>query len=124
MFTKPGMAQASKGGEERRFHSHSRSKIAFRLVPLFSFLSHCLFRPATRFPAPDALCAMSNYAFARSPHPHFSTSRQVESPSIWKSVKDDEMRPSITPELAPLPSAKAGELAAKFDIVTGYTPAA
>ena len=49
---------------------------------------------------------------------------QNEKDGIWKSVKDDAARASITPEFAPIAGAKAGELAAKFDIVMGYTPAA
>ncbi len=76
----------------------------------------------------------------RTPHIHFAVKmkgrekwttqcyvkglEQNEKDGIWKSVKDDAMRASITPEFAPLPGAKAGELAAKFDIVMGYTPAA
>lgn len=43
---------------------------------------------------------------------------------IWKGMKDDAARALITPEFAPIPGAKAGELAAKFDIVPGFTPAA
>ena len=47
-----------------------------------------------------------------------------EKDGIWKSVKDDAARASITPEFAPMPGAKAGELAAKFDVVMGFTPTA
>jgi protocatechuate 3,4-dioxygenase beta subunit len=41
---------------------------------------------------------------------------------IWKSVKDDALRESITVDFAPLKSARAGELAAHFDLVMGFTP--
>ena len=41
---------------------------------------------------------------------------------IWKSVKDDAQRESITVDFAPLKSARAGELAAHFDLVMGFTP--
>ena len=47
-----------------------------------------------------------------------------EKDGIWKSIKDEAVRASITPEFAPMPGAKAGELAAKFDVVMGFTPAA
>ena len=47
-----------------------------------------------------------------------------EKDGIWKSVKDDAARALITPEFVPMPGSKAGELAAKFDIVLGFTPAA
>lgn len=49
---------------------------------------------------------------------------QNEKDGIWRSVKDEKLRDAITPEFAPLPGAKAGELTAKFDIVPGITPKA
>ncbi len=74
----------------------------------------------------------------RTPHIHFAVKMKGrekwttqcyikghamnEKDGLWKSVKDPVMRDSITPEFAPMPGAKAGELAAKFDIVMGYTP--
>ncbi|HWB04917.1 MAG TPA: protocatechuate 3,4-dioxygenase [Verrucomicrobiales bacterium] len=45
-----------------------------------------------------------------------------EKDGIWKSIKDQKARESVTVDFAPLPGAKAGELSAKFDIVLGYTP--
>ncbi|HEX2747303.1 MAG TPA: protocatechuate 3,4-dioxygenase [Verrucomicrobiales bacterium] len=45
-----------------------------------------------------------------------------EKDGIWRSIKDPKARESVTVDFAPLPGAKAGELAAKFDIVLGYTP--
>ena len=41
---------------------------------------------------------------------------------IWRSIKDGKARESCTVDFAPLPGAKAGELAAKIDIVLGFTP--
>ena len=45
-----------------------------------------------------------------------------EKDGIWKSVKDEKARAAITIDFAPLKGAKAGELAAKFDVVLGFTP--
>jgi len=45
-----------------------------------------------------------------------------EKDGIWRSMKDEKQRDSVTVDFASLPGAKAGELAAKFDIVMGYTP--
>jgi protocatechuate 3,4-dioxygenase, beta subunit len=47
-----------------------------------------------------------------------------EKDGIWKNLKAGPVRDSVTVDFAPLPEAKAGELAAKFDIVLGMTPAA
>ncbi len=47
-----------------------------------------------------------------------------ERDGIWRSVKDEAQRAAITVDFAPLKDAKAGELAARFDIVMGFTPAA
>lgn len=75
----------------------------------------------------------------RSPHIHYKVKRggkellvtQLyikghagnEKDGIWKSLKANE-RAAVTMEFAPLKDAKAGELAAKFDLVIGVTPAA
>ena len=45
-----------------------------------------------------------------------------EKDGVWKSVKDEKARAAITIDFAPLKGAKAGELAAKFDVVLGFTP--
>lgn len=42
---------------------------------------------------------------------------------IWKSVKDDKQRESITVDFAKVKGSKIGELAAHFVIVLGVTPA-
>ena len=41
---------------------------------------------------------------------------------IWKNIADEKARENCTVDFAPLPGAKAGELAAKFEIVLGFTP--
>jgi protocatechuate 3,4-dioxygenase beta subunit len=45
-----------------------------------------------------------------------------ERDGIWRSIRDDQQRESVTVDFTPLAGAKAGELAAKFDIVLGQTP--
>jgi protocatechuate 3,4-dioxygenase beta subunit len=45
-----------------------------------------------------------------------------ETDSIWKSVQNPRQRAAITVPFTPLRGAKAGELAAKFDLVLGVTP--
>lgn len=47
-----------------------------------------------------------------------------EKDGIWRSVKDDAQRAALTVDFAPLKDAKAGELAARFDLVMGFTPEA
>jgi protocatechuate 3,4-dioxygenase, beta subunit len=41
---------------------------------------------------------------------------------IWSRIKDEKQRDAVTVDFAPLADAKAGELAATFDIVMGHTP--
>jgi len=45
-----------------------------------------------------------------------------EKDGVWKGIKDEKQREAVTVDFTALPSARAGELAAKFDIVMGYTP--
>ena len=47
-----------------------------------------------------------------------------EKDGVWRGIRDEKQRESVTVDFAPLKDAKAGELAARFDIVMGYTPAA
>jgi len=47
-----------------------------------------------------------------------------ERDGLWRSVRDEKAREAITVDFAPMPGAKAGELAAVFDIVLGVTPEA
>ncbi|HAM71291.1 MAG TPA: intradiol ring-cleavage dioxygenase [Verrucomicrobiales bacterium] len=46
-----------------------------------------------------------------------------EKDGIWKEIGDERKRNSVTVDFLPLKGAKAGELAAKFDVVIGFTPA-
>ncbi len=46
-----------------------------------------------------------------------------EKDMIWKSVKDDKQRAAITVDFTPVKASKIGELAARFDLVMGFTPA-
>lgn len=46
-----------------------------------------------------------------------------EKDGIWKSL-DQKGRAAVTVPFTPIPSSKAGEVAAKWDIVMGYTPTA
>ncbi|MFM1768604.1 MAG: hypothetical protein RJA22_1133 [Verrucomicrobiota bacterium] len=41
---------------------------------------------------------------------------------LWKNLKDPKAQAAVTQEFAPLKGARAGELAARFDIVLGVTP--
>lgn len=45
-----------------------------------------------------------------------------ERDGIWRGVKDEAKRAAITVDFAPLKDARAGELAARFDLVMGFTP--
>jgi protocatechuate 3,4-dioxygenase, beta subunit len=45
-----------------------------------------------------------------------------EKDGIWKNIRDEKQRDAVTVDFNPLPNAKAGELAAHFDVVMGYTP--
>ena len=46
-----------------------------------------------------------------------------EKDMIWKSVKDEKQRAAITVDFTPVKGSTIGELAARFDVVTGFTPA-
>ena len=41
---------------------------------------------------------------------------------VWKGVKEEKQRDSVTIEFAKMKGSKIGELAAKFDVVIGLTP--
>jgi protocatechuate 3,4-dioxygenase beta subunit len=47
-----------------------------------------------------------------------------ERDGVLRGIRDEKQRESVIVDFAPLKGAKAGELAAKFDIIMGYTPAA
>ena len=76
----------------------------------------------------------------RTPHIHYKVKRAGkellttqcyvkghpgnEKDGIWRNMKDEKQREAVTVDFTPLKGAKAGELAAKFDIVLGVTPEA
>ncbi|MEY2880947.1 MAG: hypothetical protein RLZZ15_3327 [Verrucomicrobiota bacterium] len=41
---------------------------------------------------------------------------------VWKGIRDEKQRESVTLDFAPLSGSKAGELAARWDLVLGLTP--
>jgi protocatechuate 3,4-dioxygenase beta subunit len=45
-----------------------------------------------------------------------------ERDGIYRSLKDPKVRDSVTIDFAPVANSRIGELAAKFDIVLGFTP--
>jgi protocatechuate 3,4-dioxygenase beta subunit len=49
---------------------------------------------------------------------------QNEKDGIYKEIKDPKARASVTVDFAPIKASRIGELAAKFDIVMGFTPEA
>ena len=76
----------------------------------------------------------------RTPHIHFAIKmkgrdkwttqcyikgeKQNDTDGVLRGIKDDTQRASVIVDVLPLPDVKTGELAARFDIVMGYTPAA
>ncbi len=74
----------------------------------------------------------------RAPHIHYKVKRRGKDllttqcyikghpgnagDGVWKGIKDAKARDSVTIDFAPLKGAKAGELAARFDVVLGLTP--
>ena len=46
-----------------------------------------------------------------------------ERDALWRGIRDAKARDALTVDFAPLPGSRAGELAARFDIVMGFTPA-
>jgi protocatechuate 3,4-dioxygenase beta subunit len=76
----------------------------------------------------------------RTPHVHFAIKMKGrkelitqcyikghpgnEKDGIWKGIKDEKARNSVTIPFEPMPGSRMGELAARFDIVMGLTPEA
>jgi protocatechuate 3,4-dioxygenase beta subunit len=74
----------------------------------------------------------------RAPHIHFAVKTRGRDPFttqcyikghpgnprdfVWRAVRDEKQRDAVTIDFAPLAGGKAGELAARFDIVLGFTP--
>src|SRR5712692_5153715 len=49
---------------------------------------------------------------------------QNERDGIYREIKDPKAREAVTVDFAPVAGTRIGELAARFDIVPGFTPAA
>ena len=49
---------------------------------------------------------------------------QNERDGVYSEIKDPRQRAAVTVDFAPITGSRTGELAAKFDIVMGFTPAA
>ena len=76
----------------------------------------------------------------RTPHIHYKIKRSGkellttqcyikghpgnEKDGIWKGIRDEKARDSVTVPFVPLPGSRIGELTAKFDVVMGVTPEA
>lgn len=76
----------------------------------------------------------------RTPHVHFKIKRsgkellttqcyiagekQNETDGVLRGIRDEKARQSVIVPFTPMPGSKAGELAAKFDVVLGFTPEA
>jgi len=75
----------------------------------------------------------------RTPHVHFALKMKGrekwttqcyikgeplnEKDGVYKDIADPKARAAVTIDFAPIKGSKIGELAARFDIVTGFTPA-
>jgi protocatechuate 3,4-dioxygenase, beta subunit len=76
----------------------------------------------------------------RTPHIHYKVKRAGkellttqcyikghpgnEKDGIWRNMKDEKQRAAVTVDFAPLKGSRAGELAARFDLILGVTPEA
>lgn len=76
----------------------------------------------------------------RTPHIHFAVKSRGreqfttqcyikghtgnERDGIWRGLRDPKQRDAVTVDFTPLPNSRIGEVAAKFDIVLGFTPEA
>ena len=49
---------------------------------------------------------------------------QNERDGVFRGIRDAKARDAVLVDFAPVKGSKAGELAAKFDIVLGFTPEA
>lgn len=50
--------------------------------------------------------------------------KQNDDDFVIRGIKDEQQRASVIVDFKPIPGLKTGELAARFDIVMGYTPTA
>lgn len=76
----------------------------------------------------------------RCPHIHFAVKTKGQSKfttqcyvkgepanerdSLWRGIRDLKQKENVTVDFAPMKGSRIGELAAKFDLVMGYTPEA
>jgi protocatechuate 3,4-dioxygenase beta subunit len=47
-----------------------------------------------------------------------------ERDGVWRAIRDEKARNSVTIDFTPIPRSRIGEVAAKFDIILGFTPEA
>jgi protocatechuate 3,4-dioxygenase beta subunit len=47
---------------------------------------------------------------------------QNDTDGVLRGIKDEKQRASVIVDFAPIPNVKTGELAARFDIIMGFTP--
>ena len=86
-----------------------------------------LFRTIKPVPYPGR-CPHIHYAVKMKGHEKWTTQCYIkghpgnEKDGIWRGIKDEKERESVTVDFSPMQGSKAGELAATFDIVMGYTP--
>ena len=71
-----------------------------------------------------------HFAIKTRGHDKFTTQCYIEgepqnkTDGVLKGIRDEKARASVIVPFTPLPKSRAGELAAKFDIVLGFTPEA
>jgi protocatechuate 3,4-dioxygenase beta subunit len=86
-----------------------------------------LFRTIKPVPYPGR-CPHIHYAVKMKGHEKWTTQCYIkghpgnEKDGIWRGIKDEKQRDAVTVDFAAMPGSKAGELAATFDLVMGYTP--
>jgi protocatechuate 3,4-dioxygenase beta subunit len=86
-----------------------------------------LFRTIKPVPYPGR-CPHIHYAVKMKGHEKWTTQCYIkghpgnEKDGIWRGIKDEKERNSVTVDFSPMQGSKAGELTANFDIVMGYTP--
>jgi protocatechuate 3,4-dioxygenase beta subunit len=86
-----------------------------------------LFRTIKPVPYPGR-CPHIHYAVKMKGHEKWTTQCYIkghpgnEKDGVWRGIKDEKERNSVTVDFSPMQGSKAGELTATFDIVMGYTP--
>jgi protocatechuate 3,4-dioxygenase beta subunit len=88
-----------------------------------------LFRTIKPVPYPGR-CPHIHFAIKMKGHKELITQCYIEGyagnerDGVYRGIKDEKARKSVTIQFAPMKGSRTGELAAKFDIVTGLTPEA